>query len=230
MLLEDCGDGGFDQGGAEAREHRGGAAEDGLVEDLGLGEVGDLGGATDGGLGGQQVILENGAKEGVGTEALGRIVQDRNQLGGRVLGFAGDPELTFAAEGQARAGSFVKKKKQAAERGDEDLGVVTTFLEELVALVECGFKGGSVLDGLAEDGRSKGMEGARGGVDNDEAVVGEGCGDEAGEGGGEGCVGGIGGDEQVEFWRAADQFRGAVEDGGDPCAEGRLPTGCALWG
>ena len=66
-----AGDGGLDERGAEAREHRGGAAEDGLVEDLGLREVGDLGGATDGGLGGQQEILKDGAEERVGAEALG---------------------------------------------------------------------------------------------------------------------------------------------------------------
>ena len=91
--------------------------------------------------------------------------------------------------------------------------------------MECGFEVGSVLDGLAEDGRAEGVEGARGGVDNDEAVVGEGGGDEAREGGGEGCVGGVGGDEQVELWRAADEFRGAVEDGGDACAEREIADG-----
>ena len=36
--------------------------------------------------------------------------------------------------------------------------MIATFFEELVALVECGFKVGSVLDGVAKDGRSKGVE------------------------------------------------------------------------
>ena len=89
-----------------------------LVEDLDLRVVGDFGGATDDGLGGQQEILKDGAKERVGTEALG--VLSRGWRGDRRWSSWALPAsqvLVFAAEGKACAGGFVDKKKQAAEPG-----------------------------------------------------------------------------------------------------------------
>ena len=103
--------------------------------------------------------------------------------------------------------------------------MVAAFLEELVALVEGGFEGGGVFDGLAEDGSAEGVEGASGGVDDDEAEVGEGGSDEARKGGGEGGVGRIGGGEEVEFGSATDEFGGAVEDGGYVGAEREIADG-----
>ncbi len=86
VLVEDLRDRRLDERGGEAREDGGGAAEDGLVEDLVLRVVGDLGGATDDGLGGEEEILKDGAEEGVGAEALGGGVEDGEQVGGGVLG------------------------------------------------------------------------------------------------------------------------------------------------
>src|SRR5206468_1058247 len=65
VLLHDGGDGGFDEGGREARKHGGEAAEDLLIEHGALGEVGDLGGAADVSSGGKDSVLKNGAEERV---------------------------------------------------------------------------------------------------------------------------------------------------------------------
>ncbi len=184
----DLSDGGLDEGGAEARQDRRGAAEDGVKEDLRLGEVGDLRRAADGGEGGQQEILKDGAQQGVGAEALGGGVEDGEQVGGGVLRLAGEPASVFAAERRAGAGGFVQKEEQAAAGSDEDLGVVAAFGEELVAFVKGGLQFLGVLEGMAQHGRAQGVEGAGGGVDDDEAEVGEGGGQEAGERRGEGGV------------------------------------------
>ena len=61
-----------------------GAAEDAVVEDRALGEVGDLGGAADVGGGGEDGVLEDGAEQGVGAEALGGFVENGEEIGGRV--------------------------------------------------------------------------------------------------------------------------------------------------
>ena len=84
MLFEDSGDGRLDERGGEAREDGGDAAKDLLVDCGGLREVGDLGGATDVSGGGQDGVLKDGAEERVGTEALGGLREDVQQLGGGV--------------------------------------------------------------------------------------------------------------------------------------------------
>jgi hypothetical protein len=103
--------------------------------------------------------------------------------------------------------------------------VVAAFGEELVAVVEGGFEGVGVLDGVAEDGSAEGVEGARGGVDDDEAGIGEGGGEEAREGRGVGGVGGVARGEEVEFGSASDELSGAVEDLGDAGADGERADG-----
>ncbi len=94
-------DGGLDEGGGEARKDGGDAArfatgsaiggKDVLVEDGGLGEVGDLGGASDVGGGGEDGVLKEGAKEGVGAEALGCGGEDFEEVGSGVEVGAGLP-------------------------------------------------------------------------------------------------------------------------------------------
>jgi hypothetical protein len=103
VMVEDLRDRWLDERGGQAREDGGGAAEDGLVEDLVLGVVGDFGGASDDSLGGEQVVLKDGAEEGVGAEALGGGVEDGEEVGGGVGRFAcrltRKPASIFAAEG-----------------------------------------------------------------------------------------------------------------------------------
>jgi len=86
VVVEDLCNRRLDEGSAEAWKDRGGAAEDGLVEDLVLRVVGDLGGAADDGLGGEKVILKDGAEERVGAEALGGGIAEGEQVGGGVRG------------------------------------------------------------------------------------------------------------------------------------------------
>jgi hypothetical protein len=230
VLVEDLRDGRFDERCGEAREDGGGAAEDGLVEDLVLRVVGDLGGATDDGLGGEEVVLKDGAEERVGAEALGGGVEDGEQVVGGVLGLRAvegrgptrKPGAVLAAEGKARAGGFIDEEEEAGAGGDEDLGVVAALGEELVAVVEGGFEGVGVLDSVAENGSAEGVEGAGGGVDDDEAGVGEGGGEEAREGGGVGGVGGVTGGEEVELGGASDELGSAVEDRCDAGADGEI--------
>jgi len=114
-------DGGLDEGGGEARKDGGDAArfatgsaiggKDVLVEDGGLGEVGDLGGASDVGGGGEDGVLKEGAKEGVGAEALGCGGEDFEEVGGGVEVSAGLPAAVGllrsfgrSAEGEAGVG------------------------------------------------------------------------------------------------------------------------------
>ena len=249
VLIEEFGDGGLDEGGGEPWQDGGGAAEDSLVEDLVLGVVGDFRGATDDGLGGEHVILKDGAEEGVGTEALGGGVEDGEEVGGGVLGFRGrrwrglscglsyslgsrascrrsyKPGAVFAMEGKAGAGGFINKEEEAGAGGDEDLGMVAALGEEPVTLVEGGFEVGGVFDGVAENGGAEGVEGAGGSVDDDEAVVGEKRREEASEGAGEGGLRRVGGGEEVEFGSATDELGGAIEDGGNVGAEGEIADG-----
>ena len=103
--------------------------------------------------------------------------------------------------------------------------MVAAVGEKLVAFVKGGFEDVGVFNGVAEDGSAEGVEGACGGVDDDEAVVGEGVGEEAGEGGGEGGGGGVGGGEEVEFGSASDELGGSFEDGGDVRAEVEIADG-----
>jgi hypothetical protein len=107
VLRHHGGDGRLDQRGGEARQDGRDAAEDVLVEDGALGEVGDLGGAADVGRGGQDGVLKDGAQQGVGAEALGCGVEDREEVGGGVglCGGAGLPcAVGQAAQGLALAG------------------------------------------------------------------------------------------------------------------------------
>jgi hypothetical protein len=155
----------------------------------------------------------------LGLRRSGRGVEDGEQVGGGVRALAGKPASVFAAEGDTGAGGFVNQKEQAAAGGDQDLRVVAAIGEQFVAFVERGFEVGGVLDGAAKDRRAEGVKGAGGGVDDDEAVVGEGGGNEAGKGRGEGRAGGVAGGEQVEFGCAADEFRGTFEKRDDAGAE-----------
>ena len=128
-------------------------------------------------------------------------------------------------EGKAGAGGFINKEEEAGAGGDEDLGMVAALGEEPVTLVEGGFEVGGVFDGVAEDRGAKGVEGAGGSVDDDEAVVGEKRREEAGEGAGEGGLRRVGGGEEVEFGSATDELGGAIEDLGDIGAEGEIADG-----
>src|SRR5271166_550861 len=123
MPREDGGDGRLDQRGAEARDDGRGSAEDRVVEHLRLRKVGDLGGTSDVGGGGQEKILKNGAQQGVGTDALGSGIEDGEQVQSGEGFFAGGPipvlalereVLVLALEGEARAGLVIDKKQHLA--------------------------------------------------------------------------------------------------------------------
>ena len=120
---------------------------------------------------------------------------------------------------------FIDQEQEAGAGGDEDLGVVAAFGKEAVARVEGGFEFVGMCDRVAEDRSAEGVEGAGGGVDHDEALVGEGAGKEAREGGGKGGAGGVTGGKEIEFRGASDELGGAIEEGDDAGAEREIADG-----
>ena len=122
---------------AESRGRIGGDAarlalrgEELLVEDGGLGEVGDLGRAADVGGGGEDGVLEERAEEGVGAKALGSRFEDGEEFGRGVGGGAGLPvPFCGTAEGEAGFGGYVEEEEEGVAGGDEDLGVVAGGFE-----------------------------------------------------------------------------------------------------
>ncbi len=65
----------FEQREGCSRHHDGHAAEQAVIDDLGLREVCELGGSADVGDGGEEVILNDGPEQGVGGDLSGSIAE-----------------------------------------------------------------------------------------------------------------------------------------------------------
>ena len=120
VFVEELCDGGFDERGGKTRFGGGGSAEDALVEDGGLGEVGDLGGAANDERGSEEIVLEDGAEEGGWGDAVRFGGEDAKEVGGGEALAASLPEVLRlggvggdALEGEARAGAFVEEEDKA---------------------------------------------------------------------------------------------------------------------
>ena len=120
VFVEELADGGFDESGGEAGFGGGDAAENALIENCGLGEVGDFRRAADDQGCAEKVVLEDGAEQGCGGDALRLGGENAEEVGvGEALA-TGLPELARlfgtrgnALEGEARAGAFVEEEEEA---------------------------------------------------------------------------------------------------------------------
>ena len=84
--------------------------------------------------------------------------------------------------------------------------------ESLAALGECGVELVGTLDGGAEHRRTKAMEAAACGGDDEKALRGEKCRVKAGEGLGECAAGLVGGNERVSSFRGTEQLGGTLDE------------------
>jgi hypothetical protein len=191
VFLHDSGNGRFDQRRAEARENWSDAAENLLVEDGALGEVGDLGGATDVGGSGQDGVLKDRAQDGVGADTLGGACEDVEKArcaedvrASAPLGLSGGG-IADAAKSDALAGLGVEQEEERGGLSDEDLGVVPVRDELCGAVEERLMEVVSVFDSAAQGTSTYRVELTRGGIDDDEALPGEDVCDETTKGGGE---------------------------------------------
>jgi len=80
VLAEDAGDMGLDEREAGAGEYGGHTSEQVVVDDFGLGEIGELRGANDAGRGRQERILHDGTKQRAGGEIAGSAISEREEL------------------------------------------------------------------------------------------------------------------------------------------------------
>lgn len=238
MTVHDGGDGGLKDCGGEAGEDGCDAAEDALIQDGGLGEIGNFSRATDVGGCGEKGVLEDGAEKGVGTEAIGGLIEDFEEVGCGVGLAAGFPLCWFLPGGDPAEGLAVgdagvglgDEKKKAHIRGDFDLSVEVSGFELAGTLQEGIFEFGGVLDRGAEGGGSEAVEGGGAGIEDDEAVGGEEVGDESSEGAAESLAGGIELAKEIGFGSEVEEFGNLVEDGVALFAQGDGADGFGFGG
>jgi hypothetical protein len=120
---------------------------------------------------------------------------------------------------EALAGRLVEQEEERGTRLDEDLGVVLLVLELVGAGEQGFFELFGALDGCAQGGSAEGVEGAAGGVHDDEALVGEELRHEPGEGAAESGAGSVEGAKLIADRSVAEKLAGAVERGLDARAE-----------
>ena len=142
------------------------------VQHLRLRKVGDLRRAADVGCGGQNRILEDGPQQRVGAQALGLDGKNLQQLRGGVDARAGLPlAVRGAAQRQAGAGFGVDQEEQRMIGGDQHLRVIASGLEILRAHQQRVFELVGPLQRSLQNACAHGVELARGGVHDDQAVL-----------------------------------------------------------
>ena len=238
VAAEQIGDGLLDERGGEAGLEYGDAAQNLLVENGGLGEVGDFGGPADGKRGSEEEILKDWAEERGGRDAMRLGGEDGDEIGGGIAGTACLPEAVWlggggrgALEGLADAGGWIDEEEQAGAEADGNLGVVAGFGQGAIAVEERGVELVGLLDGGEEDGSAEAVNFGRGGIEGEQALGGEGFGIEIGECLGEGASGAVGGLEGFEGVGPAEELAGLVEERGDGVIKDDAADGdCGGWG
>ena len=148
----------------------------------------------------------------MGLRRSGGGVKDGQEVLGGVGAGTGLPSA-FAGAAESEAGSCfrVQEKEKRGAGFDQDLGLVLMGFEFGGTSQESRFEVGGALDRRAEDGGTQRVEGAAGGVHDDQAFAGEDLGHKASEGLAKGGLRGVAGAQEIADRGVGHELAGLIE-------------------